>query len=582
MSRVTIISDTIYMQITEKFRDNAREKLSKLYGSESESVLAGLELLITKYFAVNGKYRKIRQPYSHKDVFLITYGDSVKKDGEYPLETLHRFVDEQLVDLINGVHILPFFPYSSDDGFSVVDYRKVREDLGDWEHVEKLSEDYKVMADLVINHISSKSKWFSCFLKGKEPWSGYFHTLDENENVSMVTRPRNTPLLTPVQTASGVKHVWTTFSPDQVDVNFSNPDVLLEYLDILFFYLSKGVTVIRLDAVAFLWKKTGTPSIHLEETHEVIRLIRQVAELVAPESVIITETNVPHKENISYFGDGDEAHMVYNFSLPPLLLHAILTENAAYLTKWSKKLTPPPDGCTYFNFTASHDGIGVRPLEGLVPRGEFDRVVDAVLERGGKVSYKQNPDGIESPYELNITFFDAFANPNDNNEEAQIKRFMCSQTLMLGFRGLPAIYIHSFTGTNNYYEGVRKTGINRTINRKKWDYDELERFLKDENSTTHKVLKIWRQILKARRAESAFDPQGAKRVLKSPREVFSMIRISPDEKSRILIAGNVSSGKMSWNTPVSWNDATDLITGNVIPDGNLLELEPWQVMWIKF
>ncbi len=563
-------------------KDSLLSRLNRIYPEKANEIFIRLELLLTKYKKQNGQTNNIRHPYTHKDVYLISYGDSIKKPGEMPLHTLHNFVNEELSDCVSAVHILPFFPYSSDDGFSVIDYRKVREDLGDWSHVKKLSKDYKVMADLVINHISSKSKWFQDFLEDKKPASEYFHTLDNNTDVSLVTRPRSTPLLTPYQTKSGTKYLWTTFSPDQVDVNFSNPDVLLEYIDILLFYLSKGISIIRLDAVAFLWKKAGTPSIHLEETHEVIKLLRDVALQVNPAAVIITETNVPHKENISYFGDGDEAHMVYNFSLPPLLLHAILTENASYLTEWSATLNTPPDGCTYFNFAASHDGIGVRPLEGLVPQDEFQKVVDSVMERGGKVSYKQNPNGIETPYELNITFFDAFRNPNHNRFNGQIKRFMCSQAMMLGFRGVPAIYIHSFMATFNYHRGVREKGLNRAINRMSWDYDEAKALIHKEGAVTNRVMKAWKKLLNIRRNEPAFDPQGGKKVLNSPKEVFAMWRCSPDGKDRLVIAGNVSSKTVKYQVPFRWNKAVELISGQELSANDTLTMKPWQVMWVKY
>lgn len=571
------------MIITDELRKKTLKRLNKVYkGTDTDAIFGKIAVLFEKYPLHQNGTPKPRAPYSHKDVFLITYGDSIKKEGEYPLHVLNGFLERELRDIINNVHILPFFPYSSDDGFSVVDYKQVREDLGNWEHITRLSRKFRVMADLVVNHISSKSKWFEDFLDDKEPGKGFFHVMDPSEDLSMVTRPRSTPVLTPVQTKSGKKHVWTTFSADQVDVNFSNPDVLVEYIDILLFYLSKGVRVIRLDAVAFLWKKPGTNSIHLEETHEIVKLFRDIIESAAPDAILITETNVPHKENISYFGDGDEAHMVYNFSLPPLLLHALLTENASYLSEWSRKLTPPPDGCTYFNFAASHDGIGVRPLEGLVPEDEFERVVKAVIDRGGKVSYKQNPNGIESPYELNITYFDAFADADSNDINMQIRKFLCSQALMLGFRGVPAIYIHSLTATPNYVESIQKTGLNRTINRRKWDLDELERLIGEPASTTGRVFHAWKKLLMARRSEPAFNPLGEKEVLDTPPEIFAMRRACPNGKHRIIIAANVSSREMDWECPVHFTKAVNLLSGSEIAPNPSIRLMPFQVMWLKY
>ncbi|AXI99489.1 sucrose phosphorylase [Cyclonatronum proteinivorum] len=573
------------MILTKKQAQTLEKRLQFIYPDLNTAELSNrLSQLIESYAGLqssNGSSKK--KYYSHKDLFVIAYGDSLKDEDRYPLEVLHEFMNEHFSHLIKNLHILPFFPYSSDDGFSVIDYRQIREDLGKWDHVTTLSKDYRVMADLVINHVSSESSYFRNFLRGEEPGASFFHIVDPNSNVRMVTRPRSTPLLSPIATKMGIYHVWTTFSADQVDVNFGNPDVLFEYLDILLFYLEKGVRVIRLDAVAFLWKKIGTSCIHLPETHEVVKLIRDVVDILAPDTVLITETNVPHKENISYFGDGDEAHMVYNFSLPPLLYHAIITQNASYLSDWSRNLSTPPEGCTYFNFAASHDGIGVRPLEGLVPDEEFNKIINAAVKRGGYVSYKENGDGTKSPYELNITYFDAFKDIKTDDISVQIRKFLCSQTLMLSFRGVPAIYIHSLLGTKNDHENVAKTGMARSINRRKWDINELNKELKNADSHHGTVLDAWKKLLKIRISEPSFDPQGGKKVLDSPSEIFAMWRNAPKKGDQLIIIGNVTENPVTWNIPSAYDvtNATELISGATITSQSIT-LQPWQVMWVKF
>lgn len=540
--------------------------------------------LIHSYAGLQSKNGTTKKKYySHKDLFVIAYGDSVRDQQQYPLQALHGFMNEHFSDLIKNLHILPFFPFSSDDGFSVIDYREIREDLGNWDHITALSKDYRLMADLVINHVSSESSYFKDFLEGSGPGANFFHVVDPNANVRMVTRPRSTPLLSPIATKMGIYHIWTTFSADQVDVNFGNPDVLFEYMDILLFYLEKGVRVIRLDAVAFLWKKVGTSCIHLPETHEVVKLIRDVVDIIAPDTILITETNVPHKENISYFGDGDEAHMVYNFSLPPLLYHAIITQNASYLSDWSKNLSTPPEGCTYFNFAASHDGIGVRPLEGLVPDEEFNKIINAAVKRGGYVSYKENGDGTKSPYELNITYFDAFKDIKTDDISVQIRKFLCSQTLMLSFRGVPAVYIHSLLGTQNDYDNVAKTGMARSINRRKWDIDDLNEKLQNPDSHHSIILDSWKKLLKIRISEPSFDPQGGKKVLDSPSEIFAMWRNAPGNGDQVIIIGNVTENPLTWEVPAEYDvsQASDLISGEKIKN-QTISLQPWQVMWVKF
>ena len=302
-----------------------------------------------------------------------------------------------MADTIGGVHLLPFFPFSSDDGFSVTDFWKVDPRLGTWNDVALLGKNFRLMFDGVINHVSRESEWFQAFVRGEPPFTDYFICADPNADLSQVTRPRTSPLLTPVKTTRGTKHVWTTFSADQIDLNYKNPEVLLKIIELLLFYAEQGAEVIRLDAIAYLWKEPGTTCIHLPQTHRVVKLFRSVFDQVAPGVILITETNVPHADNVSYFGNGtDEAQMVYNFALPPLVLHTFHTGNAQRLTNWAATLTTPSRSTTFFNFIASHDGIGVMPARGLLSESEIHELVRRTLAHGGKVSSKSNPDGSES------------------------------------------------------------------------------------------------------------------------------------------------------------------------------------------
>ena len=362
-----------------------RGRFARLYGeSMASQLIQRLGVLLGHY-----GYGGISEPYQpstlwdQSDTLLITYGDMIKTPGEKPLATLRRFLNQYLAGTMSAVHILPFCPYSSDEGFSVIDYRRVDKDLGDWADIENIGEHFDLMFDLVLNHVSRKSTWFQHFVNGKAPARDYFIVTDPKTDLSAVVRPRTSPLLSPTQTPYGELCVWTTFSADQVDLNFSNPDVLFEFLDILLLYVSHGAKIIRLDAIAYLWKKPGTSCVNLPETHEVVKILRDVLDVVDRGVLLLTETNLPHEQNISYFGNGDEAHMVYQFSLPPLLLHALHTGQTRYIKEWASSLPEVPQGCTFLNFTASHDGIGVRPLEGLIPDAELDELVYAVEQRGG-------------------------------------------------------------------------------------------------------------------------------------------------------------------------------------------------------
>ncbi|MCC4288419.1 sugar phosphorylase [Vreelandella aquamarina] len=488
--------------------------------------------------------------WSEKDQWVICYGDSILDEGTPPLAVLDTFLQRYLGDAISGVHVLPFFPWSSDDGFSVIHYREVNSELGEWAHIQTLASHYDLMADLVLNHVSRESLWFVDYLTGSLPGRDYFIEVDPDTDVSQVTRPRSSPLLVPISTRRGTRHVWATFSEDQIDLNFENPDVLLEFVGILLFYLQQGVRIIRLDAVAFLWKRLGTSCIHLPETHTVVRLLRAIVDEIAPGTLLITETNVPHAENISYFGlerlakgAPDEAHMVYQFALPPLLLHTLTRGEATTIQTWLNSLPVLPEQCTYLNFTASHDGIGVRPLEGLLPDHERDALLELMHRFGGFVSMRSNPDGSDTPYEINITWFEAMCGTRRGPDPWQIARFLCSQAIMLSLQGIPALYIHTLTGTLNDVEGVERSGRLRSINRRRWQLDELALLLESPSTPTHDVFHALHRLLEQRRQEPCFHPNAPQRVIDTPPELLAIERGPLRNGRRLLALYNVTDGK---------------------------------------
>ncbi|MGE6582211.1 sugar phosphorylase [Halomonas sp. KX33721] len=488
--------------------------------------------------------------WSEKDQWVICYGDSILDEGTPPLAVLDTFLQRYLGDAISGVHVLPFFPWSSDDGFSVIHYREVNSELGEWAHIQTLASHYDLMADLVLNHVSRESLWFVDYLTGSLPGRDYFIEVDPDTDVSQVTRPRSSPLLVPISTRRGTRHVWATFSEDQIDLNFENPDVLLEFVGILLFYLQQGVRIIRLDAVAFLWKRLGTSCIHLPETHTVVRLLRAIVDEIAPGTLLITETNVPHAENISYFGlerlakgAPDEAHMVYQFALPPLLLHTLTRGEATTLQTWLNSLPVLPEQCTYLNFTASHDGIGVRPLEGLLPDHERDALLELMHRFGGFVSMRSNPDGSDTPYEINITWFEAMCGTRRGPDPWQIARFLCSQAIMLSLQGIPALYIHTLTGTLNDVEGVERSGRLRSINRRRWQLDELALLLESPSTPTHDVFHALHRLLVQRRQEPCFHPNAPQRVIETPPELLAIERGPLRNGRRLLALYNVTDVK---------------------------------------
>ena len=583
--------------------------LTLLYGAKRAPALLGrLRAILTQFRQRNPQLAKERlapqERLTERDVILITYGDQVTERGQLPLQTLAEVLEKHVQGAITGVHILPFFPYSSDDGFSIIDYAVVNPDFGDWADIERLGCNFRLMFDAVINHISVHSRWVEEFLKGNPEFADYFIVVEEGTDLSRVVRPRALPLLTRVQTASGgqpppcggdrggLRLVWTTFSTDQIDLNYANPDVLLKIIEILLLYVEKGAEIIRLDAIAYLWKKIGTTCIHLEEAHRVVKLFRAILDAVAPHVIIVTETNVPHEENVSYFGDGtDEAQMVYQFSLPPLVLHAFLSGNASHLCEWAAGLSIPSGSTTFLNFLASHDGVGVRPVEGILSRSEVQSLVERTLVHGGFVSYKTNADGTRSVYELNISYFDALSDPNGPEPlDLQARRFLASQAIMLSLAGVPGVYVHSLFGSRSYPAGVEQTGRYRSINREKFRRGELERELADPSSLRHQVFYPYLHLIRTRAAHPAFHPNGPQQVLSIHPALFVLLRTASDGDTSLLCIHNVSNAEIPFSANLASlpfprsGQVRDLITGAtflVDTSGDLsLQVASYQVLWL--
>lgn len=524
--------------------------------------------------------------WSEEDIILITYGDSIINEKEAPLKTLKHFLDNTIKSSINSVHILPFFPYSSDDGFAVIDYSSVNESLGTWDDIEAISQDYRLMSDLVINHCSSRSVWFDNFIKGHGTGHDFFFTALPDDDLSEVVRPRTSPLLKEAETGDGKKFVWCTFSHDQVDFDFRNPEVLKAFVSIIKQYLNRGVRIFRFDAIAFLWKVVGSTSINLPETHEVVRLLRTLIEAAQHDAIIITETNIPNTQNLTYFGNANEAHGIYNFSLPPLLLNTLLTGNCLYLKRWLMSMPPAQDGTMYFNFIASHDGIGLRPAEGLLNEEEISSLVNTIEGFGGKTSWRTAANGERHPYEMNISLYDAMQGTVDGKDQWNFERYICAHTIMLALEGVPGIYIHSLIGTQNDYEKLANTHHNRSINRHRWDENTLNQALEDENLHHQQVLSTLKTLLSIRTKQPAFHPNATQFTLHFGLQLFGFWRQSKDRKHSVFSISNISNQPLSlplselnliitesWYELISGTEITELTTS--------IELLPYQTVWIS-
>ena len=546
------------------------------------------QLLTTMGLAPNQEPSPAHQNnWDESDIVLITYADTVQQPEEKPLVTLHRFLGDCLGDSISSVHILPFFPYSSDDGFSVMDYLAVNESHGSWEDIERIARDYKLMADLVINHMSARSRWFENFRKRVEPGKDYFFEGNPRDDLSAVVRPRTSPLLNPVQTGDGERYVWCTFSEDQVDLNFANPEVLIEFVGIIRQYLERGIILFRLDAVAFLWKEPGTPCIHLQQTHELIKIMRLLIEHHSPDAVVITETNVPNRENLTYFGNANEAHVIYNFSLPPLLINTLVTGDCKHLKTWLMSMPPAQLGTTYLNFIASHDGIGMRPTDGLLTDEEKQRLINTMDSFGGKVSYRRTADGRDQPYEINIALYDALRGTAESGTDHwQLQRFICAHTVMLALEGIPAFYIHSLLATKNDLERVEHTGRLRSINRSQWQLDDLERKLEDPLSHHSKAFHELKRLIAIRRKQPAFHPNATQFTLHLGLQLFGFWRQSMRRDQSIFCIHNISNEvqqvALSDINLIGTDHWQDLISGMKIDDlSGSITLKPYQSVWLS-
>ncbi|MEL4013564.1 alpha-amylase family glycosyl hydrolase [Dryocola clanedunensis] len=553
--------------------------LTAIYGEEANNAFTDAFISrIEKAKSLNFQRRK--KGWDENDVVLITYADQFHRGDEKTLGVLRDFYNRHLHEQFSHIHLLPFYPWSSDDGFSVIDYHAVESAAGDWQEIKRLNQSAKLMFDFVCNHISAKSKWFRGYLENKPEYQNFFISVDPSTDLSAVTRPRALPLLSPFTLADGTQqHIWTTFSDDQVDLNFANPQVLLAMVDVLIHYLQEGADYVRLDAVGYMWKTIGTNCIHLEKTHLLVKLFRAVADEIAPGTVLITETNVPHKDNISYLGNGyDEAQMVYQFPLPPLVLHAIHTGSAKVLSTWAASLSADTRGnTTWFNFLASHDGIGLNPLRGILPEDEILALVADLQQEGALVNWKNNPDGTRSPYEINVTYMDAL-NRRNNNDEERLARFILAHAILLVFPGVPAIYIQSVLGSRNDYAGVEVLGYNRAINRQKYDLPDIEEQLQDENSLRHKVCQKLLQLISVRKNQAAFHPD-SHFTAQSHADNILIVQRGAKDGSSILALFNLSNKAQPY--PLADKNYRDLLTGEVINGSQNYEMQPYQVLWLS-
>ena len=530
----------------------------------------------------NKKNSKKKLKISEQTSLVISYGDNVYANNTNSIKVFQNFFKKNLSKYFSAVHFLPFYPSSSDSGFAVKDHYKIEKKIGSWSDIKRISKFNHVMADIVINHSSARGLWFKNFLKKKRPGKDYFLTVNSKFDVSKVVRPRDHKLLKKIDIFKKSDYLWRTFSADQIDLNFKNPTVLLRFIKIMIHLVNNGVTIFRLDAIAYLWKKNGTNCINLKQTHEIVKLLRLITNLLNVETIIITETNLPEKENLSYFGKNDEANWIYNFSLPPLLIHAFLFENSSYLNKWSENLPNTKFQNNYLNFIASHDGIGMRPTEGILNQKSLNNFLKRLKKNGSKFSYRKVQNKSRKVYEANITIFDALKkSDSDPSGKFYLDRYIAAHAIMISFEGIPAVYFNSLFGKSNDEAKYVITGNNRDVNRYKWNYKNIKKKLSEKKSKQSIFYQNLVKLLEIRRKQKAFHPNAKRSNINLGSKLFCFKRISLDKKQSIISITNCSSVDQYPKLEQKYYKWKNIINPKIKSLSKSLKLKPFETMWLS-
>ena len=556
--------------------------------TEEINFLSNQLLQILDNFSEKSSYEEIsdKERWNQSHSVLITYADSIYKNGEPTLITLRDLLSNHFGSLSKVVHILPFLKSTSDGGFAVSSYDSLEEKFGDWNDLKSISKNHVLMADLVLNHVSSSHPWVQQFIKCQVPGISNVFSPEQNLDWSNVVRPRSSSLFSQINTENGPKQVWTTFGPDQIDLNWQNPKMTLEFLNLIISYLSNGIKWLRLDAVGFIWKESGTTCLHLPKAHSIVKILRILLNNLLDNGVLITETNVPQKENLSYLITEDEAHMAYNFPLPPLLLEAIITSRADILNLWISDWPQLPFDTTLFNFTASHDGVGLRALEGLMNEQRIKGLLINCEKRGGLVSHRRLSNGEDKPYELNISWWSAMEDSSRDSKRFQFERFILTQLLVMALKGVPAFYLPALLASENDIKSFSMTGQRRDLNREKFKLDNLVSVLNNPESNANKNIKYLGNAMDIRSKLEQFHPSSEMECLSKGRSDIVVIKRGKGPKS-VFAIHNMTENKINYQ--LDDYDLPELIDNDFNMKDFLastkynwknISLDPFQVIWL--
>ena len=431
-------------------------------------------------------------------VHLITYVDRLADGGLLKLETL---LNTELKDLFGGVHLLPFFyPIDGTDaGFDPIDHTQVDPRLGSWDDINLLSNTTDIMADVIVNHVSSKSPQFLDYLEHgeKSSYAKLFLTLNtvfpngvsEKELLS-VYRPRPSLPFTTISLKDGSKKMfWTTFTSNQIDIDVQC-DQGKDYLNsILEQFHKSGIKMIRLDAAGYAIKKAGTSCFMIPETFDFIDMFREKASTYGIE--VLVEIHSYFKKQIEI---AKQVDWVYDFALPPLVLHSIFNRTSTFLKKWIE--IRPENTITVLD---THDGIGVmdvggsEKLPGLLPDSEIDSLVEEIHLRShgeSKAATGAAASNLDL-YQVNCTYYDALGK-NDSH-------YLLARAIQFYMPGIPQVYYNGLLAEPNDMELLAKTNVGRDINRHYFKRNELA------NALGRTVVQKLIELIKFRNNHNSFN-----------------------------------------------------------------------------
>jgi sucrose phosphorylase len=391
------------------------------------------------------------------EVMLITYADSLGSN----LAELKEIIDQYFAEAVGGVHILPFFPSSADRGFAPLTYREVDSDFGNWEDISSLADNYYLMFDFMVNHISQQSEFFQDFKQNKDQskYADFFIRYQDfwengeptEQEVDLIYKRKPRAPYLEVEFADGsTEKVWCTFAEEQVDLNMESRVVKEFIRNSLSFLAEHGASIIRLDAFAYAIKKAGTSCFFIEP--EIWQLLDYCQAVLAEYNVeILPEIHEHHSIQLKI---AEQDHFVYDFALPMLLLHSIYSSTAKNLTAWLRK-------CPAHQFTTldTHDGIGVVDVKDLMSDAEIEETREMLYQQGSNVKKVYSSAAYDNLdiYQINCTYYSALG----NNDQA----YLLAWAVQFFAPGIPQVYYVGLLAGKNDIELLEKTKVGRNINR---------------------------------------------------------------------------------------------------------------------